>query len=109
MLLTGYFTIELTREYCLPALIGNVIFIAYLIWLTIGISDFSSQEGVSMFAVLIAYPLMNALLTIPALPILLGLWKERPWSIPWTFKSLSFILHSDNRQLVRIHNTLRLV
>jgi ABC-type branched-subunit amino acid transport system substrate-binding protein len=42
-----------------------------------------------MFAVLIAYPLMNALLTIPALPILLGLWKERPWSIPWTFKSLS--------------------
>src|ERR687898_668839 len=53
------------------------------------LSDFSSQGGVSMFAVLIAYPLMNALLTVPALPILLGLWKERPWSIPWTFKSLS--------------------
>jgi len=42
-----------------------------------------------MFAVLIAYPIMNALLTIPALPILIGLWSERPWSIPWTFKSLS--------------------
>jgi ABC-type branched-subunit amino acid transport system substrate-binding protein len=28
-------------------------------------------------------------MTIPALPILIGLWKERPWSIPWTFKSLS--------------------
>ena len=73
----------------LASIIGNLIFIAYLISLTIGLSDFSSQESVWMFAVLIAYPIMNALLTIPALPILVGLWKERPWSIPWTFKSLS--------------------
>jgi ABC-type branched-subunit amino acid transport system substrate-binding protein len=71
------------------SIIGNVIFIVYLASLTIGLSDFSSQAGVSMFAVLIAYPIMNALLTIPALSILIGLWKERPWSIPWTFKSLS--------------------
>src|SRR5215213_5460375 len=77
------------KRVLLASIIGNVIFIAYLIWLTIGISDFSSQGGVSMFAVLIAYPLMNALLTVPALPILIGLWSERPWSIPWTFKSLS--------------------
>jgi hypothetical protein len=73
----------------LATIIGNVIFIVYLASLTIGLSDFSSQAGVSMFAVLIAYPIMNALLTIPALSILIGLWKERPWSIPWTFKSLS--------------------
>lgn len=77
------------KRVLLASIIGNVIFIAYLISLTIGISDFSSQGGVSMFAVLIAYPIMNALLTIPALPILIGLWSERPWSIPWTFKSLS--------------------
>src|SRR5215217_1099326 len=80
---------KLNKRVLLASIIGNVIFIAYLIYLTIGISDFSSQAGVSMFAVLIAYPIMNALLTIPALPIMLGLWKERPWSIPWTFKSLS--------------------
>jgi branched-chain amino acid transport system substrate-binding protein len=80
---------KLNKRVLLASIIGNGIFIAYLGSLTIGISDFSSQEGVSMFAVLIAYPLMNALLTVPALPILLGLWKERPWSIPWTFKSLS--------------------
>src|SRR5215210_141424 len=77
------------KRVLLATIIGNVVFIAYLIYLTIGISDFSSQAGVSMFAVLIAYPIMNALLTIPALPIMLGLWKEKPWSIPWTFKSLS--------------------
>jgi hypothetical protein len=62
----------------LASIIGNVIFVAYLISLTIGLSDFSSQGSVSMFAILIAYPIMNALLTIPALSILIGLWKERP-------------------------------
>ncbi|MDQ3848130.1 MAG: ABC transporter substrate-binding protein [Thermoproteota archaeon] len=77
------------RRLLIISIIGNVIFISYLIMLTLNLSDFSSQEGISMFAVLIAYPLMNAILTIPALPILIRLWKERPWSIPWTFKSLS--------------------
>src|SRR5918994_3851234 len=77
------------KRVLIASVIGNVIFVAYLISLTIALSDFSSQGSVSMFAVLIAYPIMNALLTIPALPILIGLWKERPWSIPWTFKSLS--------------------
>ena len=80
---------KFNKRVLIASIIGNVIFLAWLIWLTIGISDFSSQEGGLMFAVLIAYPVMNALLTVPALSILLGLWGERPWSIPWTFKSLS--------------------
>ncbi|MFL6490842.1 MAG: ABC transporter substrate-binding protein, partial [Nitrososphaera sp.] len=80
---------KFNKRILLASVIGNIIFVAYLIYLTIGLSDFSSQGSVSLFAVLIAYPVMNALMTIPALPILIGLWKERPWSIPWTFKSLS--------------------
>jgi branched-chain amino acid transport system substrate-binding protein len=80
---------KINKRLLLASIIGNIIFVAYLIYLTIGLSDFSSQGGVSLFAVLIGYPVMNALMTIPALPILIGLWKERPWSIPWTFKSLS--------------------
>ncbi|MFL6490251.1 MAG: ABC transporter substrate-binding protein, partial [Nitrososphaera sp.] len=80
---------KFNKRLLLASLIGNIIFVAYLIYLTIGLSDFSSQGSVTLFAVLIGYPIMNALMTIPALPILIGLWKERPWSIPWTFKSLS--------------------
>ncbi|MFL6482390.1 MAG: ABC transporter substrate-binding protein, partial [Nitrososphaera sp.] len=77
------------KRILLASIVGNIVFVAYLISLTIGLSDFSSQGSVSLFVVLISYPIMNAVLTIPALPILIGLWKERPWSIPWTFKSLS--------------------
>lgn len=77
------------KRVLLVSVIGNIIFVGYLIYLTITLSDFSSEEGILMFTILIAYPIMNALLTILAIPILFGLWNERPWSIPWTFKSLS--------------------
>jgi ABC-type branched-subunit amino acid transport system substrate-binding protein len=80
---------KFNKRVLLASVLGNIIFVTYLISLTIGLSDFSSEGSVSLFVVLIAYPIMNAVLTIPALPIMLGLWKERPWSIPWTFKSLS--------------------
>jgi branched-chain amino acid transport system substrate-binding protein len=80
---------KFNKRVLLASVLGNIIFVTYLILLTIGLSDFSSAGSDSLFVVLIAYPIMNAVLTIPALPIMLGLWKERPWSIPWTFKSLS--------------------
>src|SRR5688500_4587156 len=43
---------KLNRRVLLASIIGNGIFLAYLGSLTIGISDFSSQAGLSMFAVL---------------------------------------------------------
>jgi len=80
---------KISKRMLIASIIGNATFLAYLIPLTVSLSDFSAQEGVAMFAVIIAYPIMNAILTVPALPILVGLWKEKPWSIPWIFKSLS--------------------
>lgn len=83
------FRSKTSKRVLIASIIGNAAFLAYLIPLTMSLSDLSAQEGVAMFAVIIAYPIMNAILTIPALPILVGLWKEKPWSIPWIFKSLS--------------------
>lgn len=78
-----------SKRMLVASIAGNAAFLAYLIPLTIGLSDLSTSDGAAMFAVLIAYPIMNAVLTVPALPILVGLWREKPWSIPWIFKSLS--------------------
>jgi branched-chain amino acid transport system substrate-binding protein len=83
------FQVRINKKILLAAIIGNAIFLGYLIPLTISLSDLSSPAGVAMFLVIIAYPISNAILTIPAIPILFGLWKDKPWSIPWTFKALS--------------------
>nr|WP_294804242.1 penicillin-binding protein activator [uncultured Nitrososphaera sp.] len=78
-----------SKRVLLASIACNVAFLAYLVPLTAGLLDLSRQEGWLMFAVLAGYPIMNAVLMIPALPILFRLWKERPWSIPWIFKALS--------------------
>ncbi|WP_415283980.1 ABC transporter substrate-binding protein [Candidatus Nitrososphaera sp. FF02] len=83
------FRSKVGRRALAASIAGNAVLLAYLVFLTASLSDFSTPGGVAMFAVIISYPLMNAVLTVPALPILVGLWKENPWSIPWTFKSLS--------------------
>jgi branched-chain amino acid transport system substrate-binding protein len=83
------FQVRINKKILLAAIIGNAIFLGYLIPLTISLSDLSSPAGVAMFLVIIAYPISNAILTIPAIPILFGLWRDKPWSIPWTFKALS--------------------
>jgi branched-chain amino acid transport system substrate-binding protein len=81
--------IKNSRKIVLTAIIGNAIFLVYLIPLTASLFDLSSPAGTAMFLVIIGYPISNAILTIPAFPILFGLWKDKPWSIPWTFKALS--------------------
>jgi branched-chain amino acid transport system substrate-binding protein len=83
------FQVRINKKILLAAIIGNAIFLGYLIPLTFSLSDLSSPAGVAMFLIIIAYPISNAILTIPAIPILFGLWKDKPWSIPWTFKALS--------------------
>src|ERR671915_453038 len=50
---------KFNKRVLLASVIGNIIFVAYLIFLTIGLSDLSSQGSVLMFTLLIAYPIMN--------------------------------------------------
>lgn len=83
------FRSKFSRRVLAGNIAGNAAFLAYLIILMANLSDFSTWEGIAMFSIVIAYPIMNAILVIPALSILVGMWKENPWSIPWTFKSLS--------------------
>lgn len=80
---------RINKKILFATIIGNTIFLGYLISLTINLLDLSSPGGIAMFTIIIAYPISNAILTIPAFPILLGVWKEKPWSIPWIFKALS--------------------
>jgi hypothetical protein len=52
------------------SIIGYGIFLAYIITLTTGLSVLSSPRGIAMFAVIIAYPVMDAVLMVPAIVIL---------------------------------------
>src|SRR5919202_1558531 len=74
------------------SIIGCGIFLTYIIALTTSLSVLSSPKGVTMFAVIIAYPIMDAILMVPAIVILVNYRKEPLWFTPWICESLGLFL-----------------
>jgi branched-chain amino acid transport system substrate-binding protein len=74
------------------SIVGCGIFLTYIIALTTGLSVLSSPRGIAMFAVIIAYPIMDAVLMVPAIVILLNFRKEPLWFTPWICESLGLFL-----------------
>jgi ABC-type branched-subunit amino acid transport system substrate-binding protein len=74
------------------SIIGCGIFLTYIIALTTSLSVLSSSGGIAMFAVIIAYPIMDAILMVPAIVILVNFRKEPLWFTPWICESLGLFL-----------------
>src|SRR5919107_2233570 len=64
-------------------ILGSGLFLAYILYLTVSLNETSSFRGLMLFAVTIAYPTLNSVLTVLALLILLGIKNERHHFIPW--------------------------
>jgi len=80
------------RKALIASLIGNAIFLSYIIALTVNLSVLSTSRGIEMFAVIVAYPILDATLMIPAIVILVEFRKEPVWFIPWVCESLGIFL-----------------
>ena len=57
-----------------------------------GITIKSNSNGVQMFAVIIAYPILDSILMIPAIVILMKFRKQPKWFTPWICESLGIFL-----------------
>ena len=64
-------------------ILGSGLFLAYILYLTVSLNETSSFRGLMLFAVTIAYPALNSVLTVLALLILLEIKQERHHFIPW--------------------------
>ena len=80
------------RKALIASVIGNAIFLSYIIALTVNLSVLSTSRGIEMFAVIVAYPILDATLMIPAIVILVEFRKEPVWFIPWVCESLGIFL-----------------
>jgi branched-chain amino acid transport system substrate-binding protein len=80
------------RKALIASVIGNAIFLIYIIALTVNLSVLSTPRGIEMFAVIVAYPILDATLMIPAIVILVEFRKEPVWFIPWVCESLGIFL-----------------
>ncbi|HEY6165123.1 MAG TPA: penicillin-binding protein activator, partial [Nitrososphaeraceae archaeon] len=80
------------KRVLVASIIGCAIFLTYIIALTTNLSVLSSPRGIAMFAVIIAYPIMDAVLMVPAIVILVNFRKEPLWFTPWICESLGLFL-----------------
>lgn len=62
---------------------GTGIFLAYILNLTLSLSEVSNFRGLMLFVVTIVYPILNSILTVLALTVLLNLKNEKQMTIPW--------------------------
>jgi ABC-type branched-subunit amino acid transport system substrate-binding protein len=74
------------------AVIISGIFLFYIISVTISLADFSSPRGVSMFSVIVAYPILDAIIMVPSFLIVINYRKEPLWFTPWVCKSAGIFL-----------------
>lgn len=77
-----------SRTVIILSIIGNAIFLAYMISVTLSLAVLNSQTGIAMYAVIISYLILNSILMVPGAIILVGLWNQKSWCIPWKWKSV---------------------
>jgi hypothetical protein len=63
--------------------LGTGLFLAYVLNLTLSLTEISNFRGLMLFVVTMVYPIMNSILTVLALTVLLNLKNEKHMSIPW--------------------------
>jgi branched-chain amino acid transport system substrate-binding protein len=76
----------------IPSILGSIIFLGYIISFTANLSDLSSPRGIAMFTVIVAYPILDAILMVPAIVILVNFRKEPLWFTPWICEALGIFL-----------------
>ncbi len=81
-----------TRRTVIVSTLGSAIFLSYTIGVTINFADLSSPRGIAMFAVISAYPILDAVLMVPAIVILVNSRKEPLWFTPWICESAGIFL-----------------
>jgi ABC-type branched-subunit amino acid transport system substrate-binding protein len=82
---------KFNRSVLIGSIIGSILFLGYLISFTASLSVLTTERGIIMFSVIIAYPILNSILTVLAIVILTGFRKEQFWSISWIFESLALL------------------
>ena len=69
----------------------SILFITYIIYITVSLSVLSSSSGIILFSVIVVYPILNVILIIPAIAIFIGAKKDPKLSVPRLCESLSLI------------------
>ncbi len=81
-----------SRKPLIVAVIASSIFLFSIISYTVSLADLSSSRGLAIFSVIIAYPVLDAIIMVPSFLIVVNYRKEPQWFTPWICKSAGIFL-----------------
>jgi diguanylate cyclase len=85
-----------SKTHQLLVSVGSAAFFVYLIGCISQTSDFTTQDGITSFLVAIFYPILDALLLIPAALIMLNPVKGELTTVPWIFLAVLIMSIGDS-------------
>ncbi len=86
------FHIKITKKLILLVSFGGLVFLVYMLSLTLDLSVTSTPRGQTMFVITVIYPLLNTLLAVFSIIILASFKKEKDHSVAWLCELVSFLV-----------------
>lgn len=81
-----------TTRPLIIAIIVTGVFLFYILSVTLSLANFSSSRGIAMFSVMVAYPILDAIIIVPSFLIVVNYRKEPIWFTPWVCKAAGIFL-----------------
>ncbi len=81
-----------SKKQLIAAVIASTIFLFFIILYTVNLVEISSSRGLVILSIIIAYPVLDAIIMVPSFLIVVNYRKEPQWFTPWIFKSAGILL-----------------
>jgi hypothetical protein len=87
-----YKLFHFSKKPLIAAVIASGIFLFFIISYTVSLAELSSSRGIAIFSVILAYPVLDAIIMVPSFLIVVNYRKEPQWFTPWICKSAGILL-----------------
>ncbi|HEY9387690.1 MAG TPA: penicillin-binding protein activator [Nitrososphaeraceae archaeon] len=87
-----YKLFQFSKKPLIAAVIASTIFLFFIISYTVSLAELSTSRGLAIFTVIVAYPVLDAIIMVPSFLIVVNYRKEPQWFTPWICKSAGIFL-----------------
>jgi ABC-type branched-subunit amino acid transport system substrate-binding protein len=87
-----YKVFHFSKKQLIAAVIASTIFLFFIILYTVSLVEISSSRGLAILSIIVAYPVLDAIIMVPSFLIVVNYRKEPQWFTPWICKSAGILL-----------------
>jgi ABC-type branched-subunit amino acid transport system substrate-binding protein len=87
-----YKLFHFSKKPLIAAVIASGIFLFFIVSYTVSLAELSSSRGIAIFSVILAYPVLDAIIMVPSFLIVVNYRKKPQWFTPWICKSAGILL-----------------